>query len=52
MIGKVAGESPLYLFDRLVAEPMQITHYGLRPRSDGACLRRRAAALFLPRDSS
>lgn len=28
MIGKVAGESPLYLFDRLVAEPMQIEHYG------------------------
>jgi CubicO group peptidase (beta-lactamase class C family) len=28
MVGKVAGEDPLDLFDRLVAEPMQITHYG------------------------
>ena len=33
VIGKAAGESPLYLFDRLVARPMQITHYayGLDP---------------------
>lgn len=49
MIGKVAGESPLYLFDRLVAEPMQITHYGygLDPmgRAYGG-----GGALFLPRD--
>ncbi|HEX4861075.1 MAG TPA: serine hydrolase, partial [Rhizomicrobium sp.] len=28
MVGKIAGENPLYLFDRLVAGPMQITHYG------------------------
>jgi len=33
VVGKAAGESPLYLFDRLVARPMQITHYayGLDP---------------------
>ncbi len=27
MTGRVAGESPFYLFDRLVAEPMGITRY-------------------------
>lgn len=49
MIGKVAGKSPLYLFDRLVAEPMKINRYGFgldpigRPYGGGGIH-------FLPRD--